>query len=143
MSWTPSGGGTTSFLWKRGPVRFNPSWTARCHDNLATSGKVRERVMEAAADILISLEMPHLVIADDAEGWAVFLAWAIPGGQFKLYPDANIDWYVNCVMESEGVEMARNAPKKYGIRIAFRVLQDSQFPASPVAILRRLYGINS
>jgi hypothetical protein len=83
------------------------------------------------------------VADDDMPGWGTFLAWALLGGSFKFYPNQGLSDYYNCVMEDDGWNLQRNAPKKYSSKFVFRVLQDSQCPASPDVILRRLYGVTS
>jgi hypothetical protein len=110
------------------------------HDSLSTSGLVRERVVEAM-DILIEFDMPHMILAGDIEAWASFMAWALPGNSFQLYPNYGVfsDYY-NCVLEDSSWKPVRNAPRKHGAKVTVRILNDSQAPASPVVVLRRFYG---
>lgn len=129
-----------TLTFKRGPVDFRPYWAARVNDNLSTSGAVRERVT-ANKDILISWQMPHLVVNDDIEQWAAFEGFGLDGGVFKLYPDDGMEDYYNCVLEDQGFEPARNAPRKYGAAVKVRILNDSQAPADPSVVLRRFYGL--
>jgi hypothetical protein len=127
----------------RGPVNLEAYWDVRCHDNLATSGAARERVMENP-DILIGFEMPHMLVADDLVGWAAFEAWALAGGQFKFYPCSTLtsDYY-NCVLEDTKWAPKRNAPRKYGFTVVIRILQDGQAPAGPDVVLQRYHGIGA
>jgi hypothetical protein len=121
-------------------LNFRPYWDGRVHDNLATSGAARERVVEAL-DVLISFEMPHLVVDDDMAAWALFEAFALAGGTFKFYPSDGLGDYYNCVAEDAKWEPARNAPKKYGVVVVVRILADGQAPSGPDVVLRRFYGI--
>ena len=134
------GSGNVTLTFKRGPVNFRPYWDGRVNDNLATSGKVRERVVENL-DILISFELPHLVLTDDMSAWDAFAAWALAGGGFAFYPSDSLADYYNCVAEDKGWGPARNAPQKYGVTVVLRILQDSQAPSGPNVVLRRFYGI--
>jgi hypothetical protein len=133
------GGGAVTLAFKRGPQNFKPYFAPRLHDNLATSGAARERVVENA-DILISFEMQHVIIDDDMPGWEAFMAWALPGGQFKFYPNAAMTDFYNCVDENGKSEWAWTAPKKYKQTFLFRILQDGQAPPDTATILRRFYG---
>jgi hypothetical protein len=126
----------------RGPVNFTPYFDARVHDNLATSGAQRERVTENV-DILISMELPHMQVADDLTAWGAFMAFALPGGQFRIYPNVGLSDYYNCVLEDPGWKPGRNAPGKYGSAVVLRVLQDSHAPSGPDVVLRRFYGLAS
>jgi hypothetical protein len=136
------GAGPTTLTFKRGPLNFTPYWEARVHDNLSTSGKVRERVLESQApDILISFDMPHLVLLDDLAAWNLFMAFALPGGTFQLYPWTLFSDYYNCVLEGTKFGPKRNAPYKYGDSVTVRILQDAQAPATPEIVLRRFYGV--
>jgi len=136
------GSGNVTLTFKRGPLNFTPYFEARVNDNLSTSGKVRERVMESLVpDILISFEMPHMVLLDDLAAWAAFFAFALAGGQFVLYPsDALTDTY-NCVLEDKSWKPGRNAPYKYGAPVVIRILSDGSAPATPEIVLRRFYGV--
>jgi hypothetical protein len=124
----------------RGPVNFRPYWEMRGNDNLSSSGENRERVVEAK-DILISFEMPHLVLNDDLELWGAFASFALDGGQFKFFPNTGMPDYYNCVSDDTQWGPTRNAPRKYGQSVKFRVLNDAQAPSGPHVILRRFYGI--
>ena len=140
--YTPPGGSQTTLQFVRGPVDFTPYWEPRSHDNLSTSGLVRERVVENL-DILIKFDMPHMIADGDMPGWMPFLAFALAGGTFAFYPGANLADNYNCVLEDTRWEPKRNAPKKYGSTMIFRILQDSQCPSDPGVILRRLHGVTS
>ena len=126
----------------RGPVNFKPYFDGRLHDNLATGGAVRERVVENL-DILIGFETPHLIIDGDMAAWGAFESFALLGGGFKFYPCDALSDYYNCVLEDSKWEPVRNAPKKYAAAVVLRVLQDAQAPSGPDVILRRFYGLTS
>ena len=137
------GSGNATITFKRGPVNFKPYWDGRVHDNLSTSGKVRERVVENL-DILISFEMPNLVLFDDLAAWAGFEAFGLAGGTFQFYPcgvNPTLTDNYNCVLEDAKFAPARNAPAKYGASVVIRILQDAQAPATPEIVLRRFYGV--
>jgi hypothetical protein len=85
--------------------------------------------------------MPHLVVGDDIEGWALFEAWALDGGQFCLFPCDSLTDYYNCVLEDTEWKPEWNAPKKYGAPVVIRILNDGQAPASPAVVLRRFHGL--
>lgn len=137
-----AGAGNVTLTLKRGPLNFRPYWDGRLHDNLGTDGSKRERVIENL-DILISFEMPHLLLQDDMTAWASFEAFALPGGGFQLYPSDQLTEKYNCVLEDSKFEMTRNAPQKYGAPVVIRILQDAQAPADPAQVLRRFYGISA
>jgi hypothetical protein len=124
----------------RGPVEFQCYYEGRVHDNLATSGAARERVVEKL-DLMIEFKMPHMTVAGDIEAWASFQTFALAGGAFKFYPDDSLADYYNCVAEDTGWNPQRNAPRKYGAAGKFRILADAQEPADPSVVLRRFYGI--
>jgi len=136
------GSGNVTIVFTRGPQNFKPYFNGRVHDNLSTSGKVRERVVENL-DILIGFEMQHQVADDDMATWGPFLAFALAGNSFKFYPNQGLTDYYNCVLEDANWEPKWNAPKKYASAYTFRVLQDSQAPSDPGVVLRRLYGVTS
>jgi hypothetical protein len=69
---------------------LKPHWAGRMHDNLATSGAARERVVEAL-DILIEFIAGHMIEGSDLVNWAAFMAWALPGNAFRFYPIAAAD----------------------------------------------------
>jgi hypothetical protein len=140
--YTPSGGSATTITFTRGPQNLKPYFNGRVHDNLSTSGKSRERVVENL-DILIAFEMQHQVADGDMPGWAAFLAFALAGGTFSFYPNQGLPDNYNCVLENANWEPKWNAPKKYASTYTFRVLQDSQAPSDPGVILRRLYGVTT
>ena len=131
-----------TIVFVNGPRNFSPRWDGRVHDNLSTSGGVRERVTENL-DILIDFEMQHMVVDADMPAWGSFLGWALLGGTFEFYPNQQLPDYYNCVMEGTGWEPKPNAPKKYASALSFRILQDGQCPAGPDVVLRRLYGATS
>jgi hypothetical protein len=131
-----------TLTFKRGPLNFRPYFDGRVHDNLASSGAARERVTEHL-DILISFDTPHLVVADDLTAWGSFMAFALPGGQFKLYPCDALPDYYNCVLEDNQWGPTVNGPGKYGATVVVRVLADGQAPSGPDVVLRRFYGMAS
>jgi hypothetical protein len=126
----------------RGPVEMLAYVDGRAHDNLSTSGAVRERVVENN-DILIDLPMPHMVLGSgDLEAWGTFLMWALGGGTFQFWPNATLGTDVyNCVIADNAWNPKWNAPWKYASVVKIRILQDASAPASPVQILRRYYGL--
>ena len=140
--YTPAGGGATTLQFVWGPVDFDCYWDARLHDNLSTSGLVRERVVENA-DLLISFQMPHMVVDTAMPAWATFLSFALLGGSFQFFPSAALADNYNCVLEDLGWHPKRNAPKKYASTIILRILQDSQAPSDPGVVLRRFYGVTT
>jgi len=142
LTYTPSGGALTTVQFVRGPVNFMPYWDGRVHDNLSTSGLVRERVVENL-DILMSFEMPHMIADQDMPGWAPFLAFALAGGTFQFFPNAALTDNYNCVIEDPKWSPKWNAPKKYSSAIVFRILNDSQCPSDPGVVLRRFYGVTT
>jgi len=134
------GAGPTVFTLTRGPKDFKCWWAPVVHDNAATSGAARERVVESMP-IMISFDMPAHVLGDDAETWASFVAFALPGGQFQFYPCADLADYYNCVLESQTWEPARAGVRRYTASYVLRILLDGQAPADPVVVLRRLHGL--
>jgi len=134
------GAGPTTFTLLRAPINFTPYWDVRCHDNLSTDGSARERVVENP-DILIAFEAPHMVLFDDLQAWALFQQFALLGGSFKVYPWAAFSDYYNCVAEDTGWRPQRNALRKYGTNVVWRILQDGQTPATPEIVLRRFHGV--
>ena len=134
------GTGNVTLTCLRGPVKFTPYFDARVNDNLSTNGQVRERVVENL-DILIEMEMPHMQIQSDMTAWDAFEQWALAGGGFQFWPYVGFSDYYNCVAEDKGWKPQVNAPQKYGAKVVFRILQDSQAPSGPNVILRRFYGI--
>jgi hypothetical protein len=134
------GSGNVTLTFKRGPVDFKPYWDGRVHDNLGTSGAVRERVVENL-DILVSWSMPNMILTDDVSGWASFQAFALAGGSFQLWPSDALTDYYNCVLEDSKWQPAWNAPGKYGAVVTARILQDGQAPSGPDIVLRRFYGV--
>ncbi len=134
------GSGNVTLTIARGPVNFNPYCDTRANDNLATNGQFRERVVENN-DILIAFDMPHMQVQDDLTAWDAFEQWALSGGGFQFYPYTTFSDFYNCVAEDKGWKPQRNAPQKYGAKVLFRILQDSQAPSGPNVILRRFHGI--
>ena len=125
----------------RGPQGFLPEWAPVAHDNLASSGKARERVVENEG-ILISFTMPALKVDDDFNGWRAFMAYAIAGGTFKFYPNsAMADWY-NCVDELGAMSFTRVALGVYAGTFKFRMLMDAQAAGDPMVVLQRLMGVS-
>jgi len=132
---------TLAFSW--GPENFKPYWAGRVHDNLSTSGAVRERVVENL-DILMDVPMPHLLVGGTLDDWGAFEAFALAGGGFQFYPDSSQPTiYYNCVAEDSDFAPVRGGPKKYSAIMKFRILNDAQAPTSPTQILRRYYGYTS
>ncbi len=134
-----AGAGTVTLNFALGPQNFSPIMRVRAHDNLATSGAVRERVVEAT-DILLPFGMAHLLVGTTVATWAAFLAWGLSGGEFKFYPDGAQGTYYNCVLEEQEIAFARNAPKKYGTTVTLRVLLDGSAPTDIAAVLTKFYG---
>ena len=134
------GSGNITLPFLRGPQSFKPHFNGRVHDNLSTSGKYRERVVENL-DILISFDMQHQVADGDMPNWAAFLIFALGGGQFQFYPNAGLPDNYDCVLEDANWEPKVNAPKKYASSFLLRVLQDGAAPADPGVVLRRFYGV--
>jgi hypothetical protein len=134
------GSGNVTLTFKRGPLNFKPYWGGRVHDNLATSGGARERVVENL-DILMTFDMPNLVVTDDLNAWGSFMQFGLLGGQFQFYPcDALGDFY-DCVLEQTTFEPVRNAPAKYAAAVVVRILQNANAPTGPDIVVRRFYGI--
>jgi hypothetical protein len=142
ITYTPSGGGPTTIPFVWGPQNFEPYFAGRVHDNLSTSGAVRERVSENL-DILISFEMNHLVVDTTMPGFGAFMAFALAGGGFQFYPNASLPDYYNCVLEDTDWHTKRNAPKKYASTFVFRILNDAKCPSDPSVVLRRFYGVTA
>jgi len=139
--YTPDGGAETTLAFGiRGPQAFEPYFEGRVHDNLATSGAVRERVTEAI-DILIPFNMGHLIASDDLPSWGAFMGFALAGGQFQFFPNLNLPDYYNCVIEDTDWKPKWTAPRKYAASFVLRVLNDDRRPSGPDEILRRFYGI--
>ena len=103
-------------------------------------GAVRERVIENA-DILISFDLPHMVLFDDLAGWTALASFGLLGGTFKFYPWSAFGDYYNCVLEDSKFAPKRNALRKYGTSEVWRILQDGQAPATPEIVLRRFHGV--
>lgn len=136
------GSGLVTLAFVRGPQGFHPNWKPRLHDNLSTSGAARERVVENL-DILISFGMGHVIVDQDMPAWDLFLAFILAGGQFNFFPNSNLPDYYHCVEEAGLSEMKYTAPKKYAMSLVFRIINDSQAPANPGTVLRRLYGVTT
>jgi hypothetical protein len=137
-----TGSGDVTLAFVRGPLDFLPEWAPVVHDNVASSGAARERVVENRG-ILIPFTMPGLTVGGgDLAAWMTFMGWAIGGGAFKFYPNAALtsDWY-NCVEEAGAWQPRRVAPGVYSAAFRFRVLMDSQAPADPGTVLRRFMGV--
>ena len=134
-------GGDVTLAFVSGPVDFLPEWAPVVHDNLASSGVARERVVENRG-MLLPFAMPALRVSDGTlAGWMTFLGWAIGGGVFKFWPNAALgDWY-NCVEETGAWQPKRVAPGVYTAAFCFRVLMDAQAPPDPGTILRRFMGV--
>jgi hypothetical protein len=133
------GTGNVTLTLLRGPLNFMPYFDGRVNDNLSTNGQVRERVVENL-DIMISFEMPHMIVGTDLTAWDAFEQFALAGGQFQFWPYVGFTDYYDCVAEDKGWKPQRNAPQKYGAKVLLRILQDSQAPSGPNVILRRFYG---
>ncbi len=134
-------GGDVTLTFTRGPQDFLPEWAPLIHDNVASSGAARERVVENRA-ICIGFTMPGLTTAGgDLAAWMTFMAWAIGGGTFQFYPNAALTDYYNCVEEAAVWQPTWVAPGVYSAPFRFRVLMDSQAPADPGTILRRFMGV--
>jgi hypothetical protein len=138
--YTPLGGSETWLSFNYPPVNFHPYFDARVHDNLATGGGARERVVENV-DILISFEMPYMRTTVDLAAWGAFEAFALAGGAFTFCPNTNLSDTYNCVAEDKGWKPQRQAPGVYRATVLIRVLQDGSCPASPAVVLRRFYGL--
>jgi hypothetical protein len=144
IGYTPAGGPATTLTFNYPPVDFMPYFDARVHDNLSTDGSVRERVSEnALGDILISFQMPNMILSVDLQAWARFEAFALAGGQFTFSPNTSLGDVYDCVLEDKSWKPKRNAPAKYAATVTIRVLQDSHAPADPSQVLRRFYGIST
>ena len=135
-----AGAGLVTLTFKRGPLNFGAEWVAdRVHDNVSSSGAVRERVVEAL-DIVISFEMPALLVGDDLPAWRAFMGWAAMGGGFKFYPSAaGVDYY-NCVEDTGTWSFKRVARGVMSSTFKFRVLNDAQAPADPGSVMEKFYA---
>lgn len=136
-----AGSGPVALNFVRGPQDFSCYYSARVHDNLATSG-VRERVMEAR-DILISFAMTHLRIEEDLAAWSVFMQFALGGAQFDFYPNNDLGDFYHCVIEGDLFEPRRTGPGYYGASFRLRVAPDFLAPAHPGVVLQRFYGVTA
>lgn len=136
------GSGDVTLTFKRGPLDFRAGWEGVVHDNPPSSGAEFERVTENRT-LMISFQMPHMVVADDLESWESLMSFALTGAAFKFYPTASIDYWFNCQLVDQGWSPARTARKKYGAPVKLRVVEDAHTPTGPVAILRRFYGLSS
>lgn len=134
------GTGPTTLVFQRGPMNFMPYWAPVVHDNVSTSGVVRERVVESMP-ILISFELPAIRLGDDAEAWASFEAFALAGSSFQFYPNQGLADYYNCVSEDTEWKPKRNAVGQYTVPMTFRMLMDAQAAPDPVTVLRRFNGL--
>ncbi len=136
-----AGSGPVELAFLRGPQGFQCGYSTRAHDNLATSG-IRERVLEGN-DILIAFRMDHLAVEEDLPEWAAFMKWALGGGQFDFYPDADLPDYYHCVSDDEGFEPVRTGPGRYGVGFRIRIVPDEQAPADPSVVMKRFYGVGA
>ena len=136
-----AGAGNVTLQFVRGPQRFQCGYQTRAHDNLATSG-IRERVLEGN-DILIAFGMVHMRVEGDLPEWSAFMKWALGGGQFDFYPDADLPDYYHCVSDDEGFAPQWTAPGQYGAEFRLRVVPDGQAPADPSEVIQRFYGVGA
>jgi hypothetical protein len=103
----PTSWGTT--LTFRYPPRFKPSFADESirHDNIASSG-VMEVVYERTDDFLeFDVEW---VAAEDQAAWQSFLAYALTGGAFDYYADANVNSFVTYTFENMDARLAWKSP---------------------------------
>jgi len=136
-----AGAGNVTVTFSRGPQGFQAWPKAVGHTNVATSGlteSVQERV-----EIHVSFNMQHVRIDDDYVAWSAFIAWALPGGQFKFYPDSTQATYYNCVMEGDEAQFPWKAPRVYSGAFHFRILPDSAAPSNAGEVMRKYYGYTS
>ena len=140
IKYTPVGGSLTTLTLVNSPVNFMCSVEGRVNDNLSTSGKVRERVIENL-DLMLTWEMPYMQVQGDIEAWAAFTMFALGGGQFAFLPCSMLSDAYNCVAEDTGWQPQYKGPKRYGAKVKVRILQDSSAPGDPSVVLRRFYGV--
>lgn len=139
VAYTPEGGAPTELQFEEGPQNFECFWETRVNRNLATANVV-EHVFENN-DLIITFEMQYLKVDRDLPYWASFMLHALPGNQFKFYPDGDAAEFYNLVSEDEGFVPRRNKFKRYSAAFRWRVVEDAQAPTGPDQVLKRFYGI--
>lgn len=137
VQYTVALGDTRTVAFKRGPSDFRCYRDARVHDNLASSGAVRERVVEAV-DVLITFTMPHLVLGDDLEAWGAFADWWIAGKRFQFSPNSALSDYCTCVAEDTAWQPIRTGPRKFSASVRWRMVADL---LTPEVVLKRFNGV--
>jgi hypothetical protein len=133
------GSGPVTVAFARGPRDFMCGWSARVHDNLATSG-LRERIVEAR-DLVITFSMPAMGVGDDLGGWSALTAWMLDGGQVDFYPDAAKAEHYHVVSDDTEWKPGRVGPGRYSQAYAWRIVPDGNAPSGPDVVMRRFYGI--
>jgi hypothetical protein len=137
--YTPAGSSAVVLQFVNGPQNFTCYTEGRLHDNLATGGQARERVVENL-DLMIEFTMPAMDLAA-VNAWDLFMQFALAGGQFDFYPNSDINEQYHCVAEGKKFQPKRVGLQRYSESFRFRVLPDALAPAGPSQVLARFHGV--
>jgi hypothetical protein len=88
------------------------------HDNIASSG-VRETILERI-DEFLEFTMQRIVIGADLAAWDAFMRYALQGGTFDYYPDAELPDFSVYTLEETGYNAAYKWPAWYTFKTKFR-----------------------
>jgi len=102
------------------PARMIPGsqLAAVRHDNIASSG-VREAIWERT-DEFLEFTMQWVGVGADATAWDTFMRWALQGGTFDYYPDADVGSSSTYVLEDTDFNAAYKVPGQYTFKAKFR-----------------------
>lgn len=122
-----------------GPQNFICYTEGRVHDNLATGGQARERVVEHL-DLMIEFTMPAMDLAA-LNQWELFMQFALAGGQFDFYPNSAINERYHCLADDTRFQPRRAGFQRYSASFLFRIVPDSLAPAGSSQVLARFHGV--
>jgi hypothetical protein len=88
------------------------------HDNIASSG-VKEAVHERT-DEFLEFEMEWVGIGADEAAWRAFMDFALQGGEFDYYPDADLGSSAAYTLEDHAYNSAWKTPGQYTFKTKFR-----------------------
>ncbi len=90
ITWNDGAGNIGTVLFQLPPTsKPYKSYAATRTDTLSTSG-VKQSVW-LRTDSLMPLVMEYVQIGDDVEAFDTFMQYALQGGEFNFFPDADID----------------------------------------------------
>lgn len=102
------------------PIGKPFAWRDAVRHDSVSSGGVKQTAVERV-DEFLEINMAFVEPTDDIAAWHAFMTWAILGGEFEYFPDADVDVSDTYTLEDTTWKAERAAARQwYKFKLKFR-----------------------